>query len=294
MLLLLAYIFPYFLVAVVPIAVFFFSLVKYFSPTQRHIKRLDNVSRGPLFSHLSATLTGMSTIAAFGKGQQFRRAFLLRLTDNSKYGQAARHVRGGGWVSVHVCVCGVCAVCGCCRAYFGFYYLSRWFALRLDNTTTLIILAVALIAVALRDEVDPAQAALTLTYALAMAGMWFGRCLGNFEPGYCQKSGLTWKFSLVGFFQYTTRLSTELEGRFTSAERINQAIKATPQEESDLPMEEVSADWPSQGRIEFDKVVVRYRPDLPPVLHGVSFRYCAMQPALRLRGWGGSVGYRAD
>jgi ABC-type multidrug transport system fused ATPase/permease subunit len=30
--------------------------------------------------------------------------------------------------------------------------------------------------------------------------------------------------------------------------------------------------WPSAGVVEFDDVCLRYRPDLPPSLHGLSFK----------------------
>jgi ABC-type multidrug transport system fused ATPase/permease subunit len=50
------YAIPYFLVAVPFILVFYIWLVKYFRPTQREAKRLDNLSRSPLFSQLTGTL----------------------------------------------------------------------------------------------------------------------------------------------------------------------------------------------------------------------------------------------
>lgn len=48
---------PYFLAAVPFILVFYVWLVRYFRPTQRETKRLDNISRSPLFSHLTGALT---------------------------------------------------------------------------------------------------------------------------------------------------------------------------------------------------------------------------------------------
>ena len=49
---------------------------------QVQLKRLDNVSRSPLFSHLTATLQGLATIHAFDKGQDFISEFHLRLDRN--------------------------------------------------------------------------------------------------------------------------------------------------------------------------------------------------------------------
>jgi len=58
-----AAIFPWFLLALLPISVFFFYIIRYFRPTQRQIKRLDNTSRSPLFSHISSTLGGIVSSA---------------------------------------------------------------------------------------------------------------------------------------------------------------------------------------------------------------------------------------
>lgn len=35
------------------------------------------------------------------------------------------------------------------------------------------------------------------------------------------------------------------------------------------------ADWPARGEISFEKVVLRYRPELPPALKGLSFSVAA-------------------
>jgi ABC-type multidrug transport system fused ATPase/permease subunit len=34
---------------------------------------------------------------------------------------------------------------------------------------------------------------------------------------------------------------------------------------------EIAPEWPARGAIDFDRVVLRYRDDLPPVLKGMSF-----------------------
>ena len=57
----------------------------------------------------------------------------------------------------------------------------------------MMILTTSLMAVLLHGDVSPELAALSITYAMSMSGM----------------------------FQYTTRLSAEVEARFTSVERIH-------------------------------------------------------------------------
>jgi ATP-binding cassette subfamily C (CFTR/MRP) protein 1 len=49
------------------------------------------------------------------------------------------------------------------------------------------------------------------------------------------------------------------------------------------------ANWPSEGRVEVVNLVVRYRPELEPVLHGLTFTVNAMEK-VRKGGGEGCVG----
>lgn len=207
---LIAYVLPFFLVALVPIGTAFILFVRYFRSTQRQVKRLDNMTQAPLFSHLTASLQGMATIAAFRKGAAFENIFFDLLEVNS-------------------------------RCFFSFYYTSRWFGLRLDFVSTAIMAATGILVVT--TDVEPTLAALALTYAMAMGG----------------------------FFQFTTRLSAEVEGRFTSAERILDFIDDVPIEDQRPDRVPVPPSWPDRGCIEFKNVEAAYRAELPPVTSGLSF-----------------------
>lgn len=70
-----ASVFPWFLIACVPILLLYRYLVHYFGPTQRELKRMDNIARSPLFSHLTATLQGLPTLHAFNKKDAFKASF---------------------------------------------------------------------------------------------------------------------------------------------------------------------------------------------------------------------------
>eukprot|EP00055_Hartaetosiga_balthica_P015506 m.91950 g.91950 ORF g.91950 m.91950 type:complete len:1384 (+) comp8883_c0_seq3:26-4177(+) len=210
---LIAYIFPYFLIALVPILAFFLFLVSFSRPLQRQTKRLDHVTRSPLISQISATLQGMHTIAAFGKQEAFKTEFIRRLDQNTK-------------------------------CFFAFFLASRWFAFRLDYTTALITFCVGIISVALHGKISPSLLGSAITFAL----------------------------SLGGITQYTTRLSAEVESRFTSAERIVSYIDTTPVEDdfSTPPPDDLPPNWPTRGEIVFDNAEAHYRPGLPAVLKNIS------------------------
>lgn len=121
----------------------------------------------------------------------------------------------------------------------------RWLAIRLDLISISLITAVALLIVFMHNQIPPAYAGLAISYAV----------------------------QLTGLFQFTVRLLTETEARFTSVERINHYIKTL---ESEAPRQSPEAaqpapSWPEEGKIAFQDVEMRYRDDLPLVLKNLSF-----------------------
>ncbi|KAM9375837.1 ATP-binding cassette sub-family C member 5 [Pholidichthys leucotaenia] len=121
----------------------------------------------------------------------------------------------------------------------------RWLAVRLDLISISLITAVALFIVFMQDQIPPAYSGLAISYVV----------------------------QLTGLFQFTVRLLTETEARFTSVERINHYIKSL---ESEAPRQSPEAaasapSWPQEGKITFQNVEMRYRHDLPLVLKSLSF-----------------------
>ncbi|XP_033096104.1 multidrug resistance-associated protein 5-like [Anneissia japonica] len=125
-----------------------------------------------------------------------------------------------------------------------FNMASRWLGLRFDLVSTLMATLTAVLVVLFHGTVSAAYSGLALTYSLQM----------------------------MAIFQFAVRLSAEVEARFTSVERIIEYI-------DDLPTEEIysstnkdsTKQWPSKGELEFKDVCLRYRPNLPQVLHNINF-----------------------
>ncbi|CAI9771063.1 unnamed protein product [Fraxinus pennsylvanica] len=89
------------------------------------------------------------------------------------------------------------------------------------------------------------------------------------RPAYVGLS-LSYGLPLNSVLYWTIYLSSFLENRMVSVERIKQFInipaEAVWKKENTLP----SADWPNHGDIEIKELQVRYRPNTPLVLKGIS------------------------
>ncbi|KAH6939767.1 hypothetical protein HPB50_021571 [Hyalomma asiaticum] len=69
---------PWIIIPTVILFIFFFYLRRFYMRTARDVKRLEGVTRSPVFSHLSTSLYGLSTIRAFNAQRTFERMFDLK------------------------------------------------------------------------------------------------------------------------------------------------------------------------------------------------------------------------
>lgn len=207
----------WFVIVLAPLAYGFYRVYLFFSAASRDLKRLESVSRSPIYSSLSETLTGLETIRAYGDTDRFLRMHLKRMNRNHK-------------LVFHLWVC------------------VSWMTIRLEVSTSFVLLSISLISVCLRKSVDPVSLGLALSYGLQLTAL-FQRCI---------------------------QLTIDLATYMTSTERVLEFLEI-PQEsniiESDSNELSVSSiipeNWPQSGKIEFSNVWMQYR-DNPPVLKGVS------------------------
>ncbi|XP_068086467.1 ATP-binding cassette subfamily C member 4 isoform X2 [Anabrus simplex] len=201
------------------IAIFFTLLRMVFLATSRSIKRLEGVTRSPVFSHLNASLQGLTTIRAMGAQsilcKEFDHhqdmntsAFYLFLTSNRSF---------GFWLDFG------------CLVYLGFVIFS--FLL-------------------LSEDSFPGNVGLAITQTIGLTGM----------------------------FQWGMRQSAELENQMTAVERVLEytEVEREPPLQSD-PDKKPPKDWPSKGKVEFEKVYLTYAKDDPYVLKGVTFTVRPME-----------------
>jgi ATP-binding cassette, subfamily C (CFTR/MRP), member 1 len=126
---------PIFIVVVIPVAVLYYFLQKFFVTTARQLKRMEAISRSPIFTHFGETITGSSTIRAFDRAESFVRENERRVDENQ--------------------------IC-----YYPIVVANRWLAVRLELVGNMIILFASLFAVISRGTIQPGLVGLSLSYAL--------------------------------------------------------------------------------------------------------------------------------
>ncbi|GAA5984896.1 hypothetical protein JCM11641_003618 [Rhodosporidiobolus odoratus] len=129
------------------------------------------------------------------------------------------------------------------RAYFLTVINQRWLGLRLDFFGSCLTFAVAMFGVGTRTSVTPSQTGLVLSYIL----------------------------SISQAFSWMVRQGAEVENDLNSVERILHYADNLEQEKPAFVDEtRPPKEWPAAGAIQFKDVVMSYRPELPPVLKGLS------------------------
>ena len=127
----------YTLIAFVPLFVAFFWCQQYYRATSREIKRMDSISRSPIYAHFQQIQDGISTVLAFQKSN-----FVTRQNANL----IDKHIR------------------------FNFAQMScnRWLGVRLDFYGGSIVLITALFIVWSRGNISVGLAGLALSTALQL------------------------------------------------------------------------------------------------------------------------------
>eukprot|EP00004_Rigifila_ramosa_P021254 TRINITY_DN5618_c0_g1_i1.p1 TRINITY_DN5618_c0_g1~~TRINITY_DN5618_c0_g1_i1.p1 ORF type:complete len:1399 (-),score=364.82 TRINITY_DN5618_c0_g1_i1:59-4255(-) len=123
---------------------------------------------------------------------------------------------------------------------------NRWLAVRLEMLGTSLVSVVCLFAVWQKDTISPADVGLTISAALV----------------------LTQTMNML------VRNFADVEASMASVERVLYYSNNIEQERDYNTSSEISAKlpavWPSEGKIFFEGVQMRYRPDLPIILKGVT------------------------
>ena len=128
---------PIFLSVVLPMAVIYYFIQVFYVATSRQLQRIESITRSPVYSHFSETITGQSIIRAYGD--------VLRFTTESEtrvdYNQMMSYPS---------------------------IIANRWLQVRLEMVGAFIVLFATLFAV-LATDISPAVVGLSISYALQVS-----------------------------------------------------------------------------------------------------------------------------
>ncbi|GLH03627.1 Multidrug resistance protein homolog 49 [Gryllus bimaculatus] len=143
---------PIFISVIVPVGILYYFVQRFYVATSRQLKRLESVSRSPIYSHFGESITGASTIRAYGVQSRF----ILENESKVDFNQ----------------------IC-----YYPTIIANRWLAVRLEMVGNLIILFAALFAVMQKENSSEGDVGLSISYALQITQTlnWLVRMTSDVE-----------------------------------------------------------------------------------------------------------------
>uniref|UniRef100_A0A8C6PZ27 ABC-type glutathione-S-conjugate transporter n=1 Tax=Nothobranchius furzeri TaxID=105023 RepID=A0A8C6PZ27_NOTFU len=143
---------PIFAVAIVPLAIIYVFVQRFYVATSRQLKRLESVSRSPIYSHFSETITGSSVIRAYSRDTAFVLMSDVKVDENQK-------------------------------SYYPGIVSNRWLGVRIEFIGNCIVLFAALFAVTGKESLNPGLVGLSVSYALqvTMSLNWMVRMTSDLE-----------------------------------------------------------------------------------------------------------------
>jgi len=241
---------PWFGVAVVPLGFLYIRFLNYFRDVSRETKRLDSISRSPVYAHFSETLGGLSTIRAYGQPGRFRDDFESKVDNNT-------------------------------LTYYNNKSADRWLSVRLEliGSTVAGLAAIFACNVAIAgstsgqpsDSTFASLAGLSLTFAISMTGLlqWCVRSFAQLEAAMNSSERILYYIENIP--QEAPRTANELEAY---AQKHNNEPTPAPAvlavKAAGGKAETIQDSWPKEGAIVLKDLKMRYRTETPLVLKGLN------------------------
>ncbi|XP_071460256.1 ATP-binding cassette sub-family C member 12 isoform X3 [Marmota flaviventris] len=139
-LMILAAVFPAVLLVLAVLAIIFLILLCIFHRGVQELKKVENISRSPWFSHITSSMQGLGVIHAYDKKEDCINKFKMLNDENSSH-----------------------------LLYFN--CALRWFALRMDILMNIVTLVVALLVTLSFSSISPSSKGLSLSYIIQLSGL---------------------------------------------------------------------------------------------------------------------------
>uniref|UniRef100_A0A7S1VDZ8 Uncharacterized protein n=1 Tax=Grammatophora oceanica TaxID=210454 RepID=A0A7S1VDZ8_9STRA len=260
---------PWMGIPLIPVIFLYFRILNYFRLVSRETKRLESLSRSPVYSHFSETLGGLSTIRAYGKTDTFEQDFEHKVDENTRAIYCNK--TADRWLSVRLELIGA-TVAGLAAVFATQVVLSA------DGGTT----------GTGSNEQFASVAGLSLSYAILITGLlhFVVRTFAALEAAMnsCER-----------VFHYSEEIpqeaamtSDKLEEDAALAAASAATRTATSNDDDDDDEKEIApvravvasggkavhpaGEWPTQGTIVLQNLQMKYRHDTPLVLKGLDVR----------------------
>lgn len=241
------YITPWFGVALLPLGFIYIKVLNFFREVARETKRLDSISRSPVFAHFSETLGGLGTIRAYGQAERFINAFEEKMDTNT-------------------------------RAYYNNKCADRWLSVRLELLGSVIAGSAGVTASSvvinnaasgnIRSDNFASLAGLSLTFAISITGVlnWTVRSFAQLEAAMNASERV---------MHYTENIAQEAPAQFEGMKELESSADdhdvfpakvAVKAKGAETPKE----DWPAEGSITLHNLKMRYREENPLVIKGLN------------------------
>ncbi|XP_026534013.1 canalicular multispecific organic anion transporter 1 isoform X2 [Notechis scutatus] len=126
---------PYFAIITLFLGILYYFILQFYVATSRQLRRLDSVTRSPIYSHFGETVSGLSVIRAFGHQERF-------LQHNEKI------------VDVNQ------------KSVYSWFVSNRWLAVRLELVGNLTVFFAVLLAVFVKNSVSSGIVGLSISSAM--------------------------------------------------------------------------------------------------------------------------------
>uniref|UniRef100_A0A8C1VAR3 ABC-type glutathione-S-conjugate transporter n=1 Tax=Cyprinus carpio TaxID=7962 RepID=A0A8C1VAR3_CYPCA len=143
---------PFAGVVILPLTMLYAFIQSFYVATSCQLRRLESVSRSPIYTHFNETVQGASVIRAFGEQSRFILLANSRVDHNQ-------------------------------TSYFPRFVATRWLAVNLEFLGNLLVLAAAILSVMGRSTLSPGIVGLAVSHSLQVTGIlsWIVRAWTDVE-----------------------------------------------------------------------------------------------------------------
>ncbi|XP_064519063.1 ATP-binding cassette sub-family C member 2 [Pseudopipra pipra] len=128
---------PFFALIIIPLSIFYYFVLRFYISTSRQLRRLDSVTRSPIYSHFGETVSGLSVIRAYEHQERFMQHNETIMDINQK-------------------------------SVYSWIISNRWLAIRLEFVGSLVVFFSALLAVISKSTLAGGIVGLSVSSALSV------------------------------------------------------------------------------------------------------------------------------